>query len=150
MGWRLGLEHPLIGVGTNDFIVRAEERVRDPGALNDVRHIQDEKVAVAHNTPLQAFVDTGVIGFLLLAALLLAAMRTLVLAARAFELIGETGMGTLARGVLVAQIAMLTAAFFLTMGRDYRWWLLFAIGPALLNVADHMSQRRVREPVATA
>ena len=146
VAWRLGLSSPVIGVGVNNFIVRAPERVLDPGSLEHVTKISDAKVAVAHNTLLQSFVDTGIVGLTLLIAVLAAALRTVVRAARAFDRLGEHALGTLARGVLVAQIAMLAAAFFLTMGRDPRWWLLFAIGPVLLNLAHDLSRRESPRP----
>jgi hypothetical protein len=48
-------------------------------------------------------------------------------------------MEALARAVVVATIGMLVAAFFLSDGVDRRLWILFALGPATLAIAERRS-----------
>ena len=56
-------------------------------------------------------------------------------AAPMFERRGDQALGTLARGVLVAAVGVLVAAFFVSLGSHPVLWLLLALGPAVLTVA---------------
>ncbi|MGH3994209.1 MAG: hypothetical protein ACRDSN_17320, partial [Pseudonocardiaceae bacterium] len=63
------------------------------------------------------------------------------LAGRRFEALGRADLEALARAVLVGAIGMLAASFFISAGVDKRLWILLALGPALLAVAEAERQR---------
>jgi len=134
VAWRISEDHPIVGVGLNNFRTVSRDYVRRPGNLKNVRLVVDEPHLV-HNLYLQLLAETGVIGlglFLCLAGGSLAAARR---AALNFDIRGESTLATLSRCVLVATIGMLAAAFFLSAGNDYRQWILLGIGPAMLGLS---------------
>jgi hypothetical protein len=51
-------------------------------------------------------------------------------------------MATLARTVVVAQVAMLAASFFISNGHDRRTWVLLALGPALVATATRTAGQK--------
>jgi hypothetical protein len=79
--------------------------------------------------------DAGAVGLALLAAFLALAVTSAVRAARAFERIGETALAEFARSVVVADVALLTAITFLSIGSSSTVWVVLALGPVLLGIA---------------
>jgi O-antigen ligase len=134
VAWRMGDDHPVAGVGVNNYRARSADYVREPGALENVNLIVDDPHLV-HNTYLELFAETGVVGLALFVGFVLACLRATKLAADRFEARQERALGALAQAVLVATISMLAAAVFLSGATDKRLWLLLALGPALLTVA---------------
>jgi O-antigen ligase len=141
--WLITQDHPVVGVGLNNFRVYAPRYVRRPGPLKFVKLIADQP-RVVHNTYLQVLVETGVIGLALFLAVILGCLATLWRAAKRFEQLGNDAMSTIARATLVAALGALAASFFLTNATDLRIWLLFGLGPALLAIA----RREEREQLA--
>jgi O-antigen ligase len=135
VGWRILGENPTVGVGLNNFRAKAYRYVRRPGNLEFVRLIAERPDKV-HNVYLQMLVETGVVGLVLFLAVVIGCLRAGWLAARRFEALGQRSMAELSRGVFVASIAMLAAAFFLSNGPDARMWTLLALGPALLVIVN--------------
>ncbi len=133
IGWRMVEEHPFLGVGLDNFGVRAIEYTRQPGQLRDVDLV--ERGQEAHNLYLGLVAETGLLGlvlFLVVAATSLAAGRR---AAAGFDRVGMGNAATLARAAVLALVGMLSASFFLPNGADKRLWVLLALGPALLGIA---------------
>jgi O-antigen ligase len=131
---RMSADHPLTGVGLDNFIVRSPDYVRRPGAMSYVDLIVD-RPHVVHNTYLQMLATTGAVGLALFLAVIAAALAAAIRAARRFERAGRRALGLLSRGVLVANIGVFTAAFFINVGDTAVVWVLIALGPALLSVA---------------
>lgn len=131
---RIASDHPLTGVGLNNFTAESPRYVREPGALKYVEVIAD-KPLVVHNTPLQLVVDTGPLGLILYASIALLCLRAALLAAKRFDARGQDALAGFSRATAVAIIAMLAVSFFLSNGSDLRTWLLFALGPTLLSIA---------------
>jgi O-antigen ligase len=131
---RMTEDHPLVGVGIDDFRARAAEYVREPGKLEYVRLIA-ERPEVVHNTYLQVLVETGVIGLGLFLAAVLGCVAATWRAARLLGNPDDRALAGLARGVVLAQFAMLAASFFISNETDLRLWLLLGLGPALLTIA---------------
>jgi O-antigen ligase len=134
MARRMAADHPALGVGLDNFAVRARDYVRHPGALSFVDLIA-ERPHVVHNAYLEMLADAGAIGLALLAAFLALAVTSAVRAARAFERIGETALAEFARSVVVADVALLTAITFLSIGSSSTVWVVLALGPVLLGIA---------------
>lgn len=145
VGWRMSGEHPLIGVGLNNFSVESGRFVRRPGALTRVDQIVD-KPLVAHNTYLQFLSETGVVGLALYLAVVIACLGAAWRAAVRFDAAANWKMGLLSRATVVAGIAFLTADFFLSGGADLRLWILLALGPVLLSASKRQSRRAAPRP----
>jgi O-antigen ligase len=131
----MGKDHPILGVGLNNFREQSANYVRQPGTLEHVQLIVD-RPSFAHNTYLQLLAEEGIVGLALFLALVGASLHSAYLAAERFERRGQRDLSTLARAVLVATISMLAAGMFLSAALDQRLWLLLALGPALLTLAE--------------
>jgi len=131
---RMARDHPLAGVGLDNFRVRSGEYVRQPGSLEFVDLIAERPHQV-HNTYLQLLAENGVVGLALFVAFVSAALASARLAARRFEAAGAAALGQFARAVLVADVGLLVAAAFLPFGSRPTLWVLLSLGPLLLGVA---------------
>jgi O-antigen ligase len=134
VAWRITEDHPVTGVGLDNFVEQAPKYTREPGKLDLVHNIA-EKPHVAHNVYLQFLAETGFVGLTLFLLLLIGCMRAAWRAGLIFDLKGDRDMAALARGCLVAIIAFAAASFFISDGNDPRFWLLLALGPIMLGVA---------------
>jgi O-antigen ligase len=132
---RMAADHPVLGVGLGNFSVHARDYVRRPGALSFVNLIA-ERPHVVHNVYLEMLADAGAVGLALLAAFLALAVASAARAARLFERIGEPGLAALGRSLVVADVALLTAIAFLSIGSSATVWVVLALGPVLLGVAS--------------
>jgi O-antigen ligase len=134
VAWRVGTHHPIVGVGLENFVTQESQYVREPGTLTFVALIAD-KPHVVHNLYLQAFTETGAIGFVLLIGMAVGFLGSGIRAARRFDIRGQTDLATLSRAVVVAELSIFIALFFLSDGTDERFWVLFGAGAGLLGLA---------------
>ena len=134
---RMWEQEPVHGVGLGNYQVRARDFVREPGKLTDIGLIA-EKPHVTHNVYLQMLAEEGVVGFALLFGAFGLAMVATGSAARTFDRRGSPAYGTLARSVLIGQVGLLTASFFISDADDPRLWALLALGPALRALAERV------------
>jgi putative inorganic carbon (HCO3(-)) transporter len=134
VAWRIFREHPLIGIGLDNFTVLEPRYALEPGQLIDVRVVAETPVLV-HNTYLQLLVETGPIGLIVVLIVVLGSLRASWLAARRFDALGRGDYANLARAVLIGTIGILAANFFLTNGNNFLLWILFALGPVMLTLA---------------
>ena len=140
VAWRVTSDKPLAGVGLDNFVVVARDYVREPGALTRVERIAEDPQYV-HNLYLHVLAESGIVGLALYLAFVVGCLRAAWVAADRFAARGDPSMETLARAVFVGAGSMLISAFFLSSMVDQRMWVLVALGPALLAVAN-------RKPVA--
>lgn len=145
VAWRMWQDHPVTGVGLDNFSVRSPLYADQAGPLENANFIA-EVPYVAHNVYVQLLAETGLIGLLLFLLVALGSLRAAWLAAGRFDALRDSRMAALSRGVLVAGLTALAASFFLSNGHDRRSWILFALGPALLALA----QRRIEGPAEGA
>ena len=138
VGARMWEDSPVGGVGLNNFVVHSADYVREPGTLENTELVV-ERPHVPHNTYLQVLAEAGLVGLMFFLLFCGACVRAALLAARGFEARGDWGLGTVARGVVVATGSILAASMFLSAATDKRLWLLLALGPALLGLAGHRS-----------
>jgi O-antigen ligase len=134
VAWRITEDHPVNGVGLDNFVEEAPKYTREPGQLEVVRNIA-ERPHVTHNVYLQFLAELGFVGLMLFLALLIGCMRAAWLAGRVFDAKQDGAMAALARGCLVALIAFAAASFFISDGNDVRLWLLMSLGPIMYGVA---------------
>jgi O-antigen ligase len=90
---------------------------------------------VAHSIYLEIWADLGVVGLLLFAGLVVITLRAGVLAAARFRADGRRAEEILARGVVVAIVAMLAADIFLSDLYSKQLFLLLALAPAMSALA---------------
>jgi O-antigen ligase len=133
--WRVALRmasaHPLAGVGVNGFAHESQHYVRQPGTLTYVRFIVD-RPAATHNVYLQQLAETGLVGLLLLLAVCGACLAACQTAAARFRAGGDRAMEALAQATTVSMVGLLAASFFISNATDQRFWMVLALGPALL------------------
>ncbi len=146
VGMRMAGDHPVLGVGLDNFGLLARDYTRMPGQLENVNQVL--KGQEAHNLYLGLFSESGPLGLILFIAVAGFSIASGLRAARRFESIGEDGLGILARASMLGLAGMLSASFFLPNGTDKRMWILLAISPAMLGVAEHMARKK--SPVVTA
>ncbi|GAB2598236.1 hypothetical protein Aab01nite_74140 [Paractinoplanes abujensis] len=136
--WRaalhLALEHPVVGLGMAGFQTRKPAVALEIGEVQNAAVVAEQPL-VAHNTYLQLWADSGAIGLLLFLAIVVFCLWCSLRAGREFTTAGRGDLAALSRCAAVAVISMLGSAAFLTMARDYRLWLLLAVGPILLSLA---------------
>ncbi len=149
IAWQIGGDNPVAGVGLNNYLAVSPDYVRRPGSLEFVEVIADQP-HVAHNTYLQLFAETGVVGLALFIFILGACLRAAWLAGKRFDARGSPGLAALARAVLVAIVGMAGCSIFISNGADKRLWILLALAPALAVLAQRMPQARRRDLTASA
>jgi O-antigen ligase len=134
VAWNMTKDHPVNGVGINNFGAVAQDYARSVGPLERVDLIADDP-KVEHNMYLQLLADTGAVGFALFVLFAAGCLRAGLRAAGRFRALGAQDLEALAQGVVVATVGTLAAGVFLSSGIDRRMWILFALGPAALEVA---------------
>ncbi|MEA2449103.1 MAG: hypothetical protein QOG63_1035 [Thermoleophilaceae bacterium] len=137
--WRMTEDHPVIGVGLNNFPLVAKDYIHEPGE-REFTYLITETPHVTHNVYLQLLAETGVIGISLFVLILIGCLRAALAAGRRFDQLGETAMAGLSRAVFVGMVGMLSASFFISNANDRRLWILLALGPIMLA----LSQRPAR------
>lgn len=135
VAWSMAQDHPVVGVGLNNFVRFSRDYAGRPGERR-FGELLTEKPVLVHNAYLQLLAETGIVGLLLLALIIAAAVRATWLAGRRFERLRRPDMATLARTLVIAQVGALAAAFFLSNLGDKRTWFLLALGPVLLATAS--------------
>lgn len=133
VAWQMALDNPL-GVGLDNFRAVSGEYAQAVGPITQLHHFVDRPV-VAHSTYLQLLAESGVVGVVLFAGVVVAALRSALRAARLFERAGDVAMAVVARASAAALLGFLVAAAFISFAFSYRMWALLALGPALLSVA---------------
>ncbi len=81
------------------------------------------------------------IGVLLFLGFAAGSLYTAWLAGKRFEEIDEPRLEAVARAVVVATVAMMVAAIFISAGVDQRLWVLLGLGPATLYLAEIRARR---------
>ena len=130
MGWRMVEAQPLTGVGAGNFSVSTVDYLLRPGATQRSVYIVDQP-KVAHNIYLEILAEFGVPGLTLFGLIVATSLLSAFAAARAFQSQGDHERELLARGLLLALIAVLVAAFFSSEVFSKQLWLLLALAIAL-------------------
>ena len=138
--WRMVQAHPIRGVGAGNFSVSSIHYLLEPGAIRRDEFIIDTP-KVTHNTYLQILAEGGVVAAALFLGILVLAIACMVRAALLFARLRDERMELLVRALLVALAGLLTADFFISEMFSKLLWMLLALGPPLLAIA----QRAARE-----
>jgi O-antigen ligase len=134
VAWQEWKDNPIAGVGLEGFRAEATGYVRELGPLKFSEFVIEQPKLV-HNTYLELLAEAGIIGLALYLTVVAGALRRAWRAAGLFERAGDLAMAGLARSTIAAVIAMLASSFFISGATDRRFWLLIALGPALLACA---------------
>jgi putative inorganic carbon (hco3(-)) transporter len=125
--------HFIFGVGAGNFrVVEPLYAITDIN-LRATRHVLDN--AVVHNTYLNLLAEMGVVGFLLFAAVVIAALKMAMQAVRTFAAAGNSEMEVVSRGLIIGTVGMLAAFFFLSAQHEKQLPLVLGLLMALLSVA---------------
>lgn len=133
VAWRIVKAHPLQGVGTDNFILVEDRYLNQPGVVLALYTVTAPKVV--HNAYLESLADLGVPGLVTFVAVLAAAFSAGVKATWMFQRAGDTEMEVIARSVVLALVAVLTAETFVSSQYAKYLWLLIAVCPVLLAFA---------------
>lgn len=142
---RMVEDKPIAGVGLNNYPAVAADYVDQPGNLDRLDLIVD-RAQVVHNAYLQLLAEAGIVGLGLLFIVAVGSIRAAWRAADRFHLMGDGTSESLARGVVVAVIALMAASLFISNGVDKRLWVLYGVGPALLVMASRRELAPVQPP----
>jgi len=135
VAWRMWQDHPVAGVGLQGFLDSAGGYARLLGPLEFSEFIT-EQPHVVHNSFLEMLAETGIVGLGLYLTVVAISLRCARRAVRLYERLGDVAMAALSKGVIVSVLASLTAAMFISSQTDRRFWVLVALGPALLGAAE--------------
>jgi O-antigen ligase len=127
-------DHPLGGVGTGNFRLVEGGYVDRVGPIADPSMFVDTPL-VTHDIWLQAFAEQGLPGLLIQLAVIATCIGASFRAARRYRRDGRPDLATFARALAVGQLSSVVASTFIANGNDRVFWILLALGPALLAVA---------------
>lgn len=134
VGLRMFRSHPFGGVGIGNYQAVSPEYVLRPGSLPNANLIFVAH-KVAHNSYLEVLADSGIVGLVLLFAIIATSLSCMMKAARICAERGNVSLEALTRAVFLAAAGMLTADFFISDIHNKVLWGLLALGPALLMLA---------------
>jgi O-antigen ligase len=146
VGGRIWKDHPIIGVGLDNYRAYAPRYVGSAGLLTFVDFIA-ERPHVVHNVYLQTMVEVGLVGLALFLTILITSLAQAMRAARRFERRGDHEASALSRSVFVALLSALIASFFLSNGSGFQIWTLLSFGPILWRYAERTKEA---DPVPAA
>jgi O-antigen ligase len=137
VGWRMVEAHPIEGVGVGNYQVVSIHYLLRPGVtLNNKFIVDTPKQFPPHNIYLSVLSELGIVGLTLFLAVVAFALSAALRAARAFSRRTEPTAELLARGLFIALAGYLAALFFSTSLYSKQLWLLLALAPALLAIAE--------------
>jgi O-antigen ligase len=148
VGWRMVEAHPVRGVGTGQFQTSSVHYLLRPGFIQRGDFILSTP-KVAHNTYLNILAELGIVGTTLFGIIVAFSVACLYLAARAFARIEDRGMEILVRGLLAGVGGYLVTLMFISENYSKFFWVVLALGPAMLAVA-RAEERRAPEPEPAA
>jgi O-antigen ligase len=134
VGWRMVEAHSVRGVGMGNFQVSSVHYLLEPGAIKRDEFIVSQPKQ-AHNVYLEVFAELGIIGLTLFVSVAALCVLAAVRAARAFQRLADRSSEVLARGTLLAMIAVLSGCFFVSLQYTKPVWMLLALGPVLYTRA---------------
>ena len=142
VGWRMVTANPVIGVGSGNYtIAEPHYLLTAPGLIQDDQFIIDTPY-VAHNVYLHILAEMGAIGLVLFLGVLGLSIAAAMRAVRIAEQRNDHMLEALGRALVIALAGMLAADFFVSEQFSKQLWLLLALCPALLSIAQQAPEPR--------
>jgi len=142
VGTRMVEAHPFRGVGTGQFQTASVHYLLRPGAIQRGDFILT-KPKVAHNTYLNVLAEVGIIGGAMFGAILLFSLGCMWRAARELHADGDERLELLVRGLLAGVVGYLVTCLFISENYSKLFWVILALGPALLAAVRAGTRRPV-------
>jgi O-antigen ligase len=136
LGMRLFLQNPLTGIGLGNF---GSAYDRSEFRWSSEQTETGQRSRVAHNMYLEILVGTGLIGMLPFVGLLYLTIRDYARTYR--RLAPETPLRLMSQGLLAGFCALLVASLFLSAQYGKYLWLLLALAPVTLRLAQSSDER---------
>jgi len=140
--WEMFADHPLVGVGYGNYVVRYPEYARDVGI--DVRSTERN----AHNLYLATAAEMGIPGLIALGALIAGSFTALTAGRRRFRAMSDHRADGIGYAIGVSLIGYLITSIFLHMAFARFAWLV--IGIALAFPSTAAAEDRARDAATTA
>lgn len=146
--WTVGLRmieaHPLSGIGSGQFPVSSVHYLLRPGLIQNGAFILSTP-KVAHNTYLNIIAELGVVGGVLFIGMIVFSLGCALVAIRRLVRARDERMEILVRGYVVSVGGYLVTLMFLSESTEKLFWILLALGPALLAVATSIERDARRQ-----
>jgi O-antigen ligase len=126
--------HPLTGVGVGNFPVSSVHYLLEPGVIMKDEYIVD-RPQQTHNIYLQVVAELGIVGLTMFLGIIAICLVCAARAAALFRRAGNVDAELLARGLLIALVALLVTDAFTTNIYSKQLYVLLATGPALLAIS---------------
>jgi len=135
VAWRMTSDHPLQGVGLDNFITVAPDYLQRNLDIRRSDLFLRPQPTEVHNTYLNVLAELGFPGLLIFTALLAGAFGIAVRATRTLARVGDVEGELLARGFVIGASGMLTAYVFFSAQFEKQLWLILGGLIALSTVA---------------
>jgi len=126
VAWRVSADHPIAGVGLNNFVVVSKDYLRTPGPFEFGYLIS--RGAVVHNMYLQTLVELGIIGLGALLSVFVLSLKAMIRASRRLVRAGDEDGSFLLQTIATAICGTLAASLFISNAIDPRLWMLIGVG----------------------
>ncbi len=123
-GLRMFFDHPLLGIGVDNFINHFYHYSSLPPFF--IRFS-------AHNTYLEILTGTGIVGFVAYGAIIFFALKNYITAYRVFKLRRDNKNAAFVSGVGFGFLAFLLGIFFLTAQHHILFWFFVALSSVFVN-----------------
>ena len=144
VGVQMLFERPLLGIGVGQQPYNWPVSARS--LIPDI-----EKPVPIHNSYLQAGIEMGLGGLVVLLILMAVTVRHLRSLIKRFQLVGEEKLADIARASLIALIGMACAMVAYPMLETFRYfWLMFGVTGALMRIERSLQLTSFREGIHEA
>lgn len=142
---RMAHDYPLAGVGLGNFPAREADYVITTLDVTQVKSLHNFQL-VAHNTYLEILAELGLIGALLFGGVVLMTLGRALAVLPALR--GPvTSTEVYLRLIIVANVAFLTSAIFVSDQYSKQLWLLFALAVAAARLATQPAPVEERQEI---
>ena len=125
MAWkaaiRMFLDHPLFGVGWNNFIENA------------FNYGMDKKL-IAHNTMLSVLAESGIVGFIFYIGILWTSIKPLLKIKKAYPKSKIDNLNIMNNGIMISFLCFLVDSTFSVKESEPAFWFLITLAAILSNI----------------
>lgn len=140
IGWRMVDAEPVAGIGVGNFQTSSIHYQIQPGAAT-VRTDLADNPSVAHNSYLELLAEMGIVGLSLFLGIIVAALSAAFKATRRFLADNRSDLAILSGAMFASLISLLASDFFISEQFSKQLWLIIALCPALLAIAEERTGR---------